>query len=370
MKYLISALGSVEQSKKIYPYIDSYIVGTIKIKKASPIFLLPKSQYGGSEYQYRNSQYIYLRWPIQLFKRARLLWILFIWPFALLRMLIILMSYKIKENTQTVVCLTLKDFLCMTPVAHLLRYTVIWVDDGTFVGTDRRSVYCRLYKKLSKYVDIITPTEYLKNELHTIGVDEERIHVLYPTIDLTITEATRLPHSFTLSTVVSLDYDTGINTLVKVIGMVREFIPGIELLVIGKGEERKALLWIIRRMGLEQCVKIVNESETISEWVQQSHLYVVCEKTHLDAYKGILTAMHTGKLIIAPRKNGIEEHVVHKKAGFVIEPNNPEVLAQMIINVYNNQEWLDEMGAYSYHHVKKQSPYLTLVKRFFQLLHL
>ena len=67
----------------------------------------------------------------------------------------------------------------------------------------------------------------------------------------------------------------------------------------------------------------------------------------------VLEAMAMGKAIIASNEGGPVEMIVNNESGLLIEPNNPEILADSIDLLLSDKEKREEMGMAAYKRVLK-----------------
>ena len=368
MKYLIFDLESKINDIQFWSYAKEMIKGLEAVKRHKPHFYTGCKPGPQSALNTLGWSYSLYRFKRSFSRYTVLLWMIFIWPALMVYALFILAKEKVKFNTQHLICFSILDVLIAALPAVLLRYHIIWIHDGSMVSTYSKGIIKYLLLKLSKLIHIVIPSEYLQNELHTYGIAQEQLTVIHPISSLNVSSERAIPNRFTLSTISSLDYDSGVNSILKVVEVLREFIPDIELLIIGKGRERNSLLWIIRRMGLEEHVRIIGDDEQMDEWVGQSHVYIVPEKARLDAYEGIIIAAKCKKPVIAPRLYGFDEIVTHQKSGFVIEPQNHELCAQMVLNIYNNSEWITTMGLYGKKDIEKRYDFEAAIESLNKLL--
>lgn len=115
--------------------------------------------------------------------------------------------------------------------------------------------------------------------------------------------------------------------------------------LIGEGWQKKMLQKRIKRHGLERKV-------TIHDLVSHREMQSVYENHQLVLYIpydepfGLVSieAMATGKPVIGARQGGIQESVVHKKTGLLVQPNDSNEVAQALVSLLSNPSKCRDFG--------------------------
>lgn len=121
----------------------------------------------------------------------------------------------------------------------------------------------------------------------------------------------------------------GIDLNLKAIAKLREKYPDIQYTVVGDGHKRKALEDLTSQLGLEKHVKFVGrvDHKTVFSYMSK------CDVFSLPSWKegfGVvyLEAMACGKPVIGCRGEGIEDFVEDKVNGLLVQPKDPDSLAE------------------------------------------
>jgi len=129
----------------------------------------------------------------------------------------------------------------------------------------------------------------------------------------------------------------GIRYLIEAINIIKQKIPEARLLLVGDGEEDENLKKLVRQLSLENYViffgKVSNEE--IPKYMVASDIFVL---PSLSESFGIVNieAMASGLPIIATKVGGIPEIIKDGENGFLVEPKNPEQIAERILYLLSN----------------------------------
>lgn len=109
--------------------------------------------------------------------------------------------------------------------------------------------------------------------------------------------------------------------------------------IVGAGKLRTALEQQVRSLGLEDCVVLAGGKphDEIPLWMNACDLFVL---PSLRESFGVvqIEAMACGKPIVATRNSGSEEIVISNECGLLVEPADPEALAEEIL-VALDRKW-------------------------------
>lgn len=294
-------------------------------------------------------------------------------PYAILIMWPLLAYQKYSKGIEAVYMLSLTEKLLLTPVAHWLGLKIFWIEHVTLEPWLIKNPYKLLYKRWSKHVNIICVSEYIKTQLLNMGTRDENIHVIYNGIHLgklheDIThidkrtseirsnslkqeeirlakerESDEAKHGFCVGTVARLAPEKGHLYLIRALAVAKQFIPDIHLTMIGDGPEKQRLVWLAKELGIYDRITFLGYKDDFAKRMLSYDVFVLPSKK--ESFGIVL--LYAGALFlptIATNVGGIPEVVEHGKTGILVEPENSEMLAQAIINMYNHPEWREEYG--------------------------
>lgn len=123
--------------------------------------------------------------------------------------------------------------------------------------------------------------------------------------------------------------------------------PNIYLDFVGSqpegNDEQQQVESIIKQEGLESRVKLIPFSKDISSVYQQSHILIHASTDPEPFGRVIAEAMSAGLVVIASNKGGPLDIISDKEDGFLIPPNNPDLLSETLSYVIDNFESLERL---------------------------
>jgi glycosyltransferase involved in cell wall biosynthesis len=283
-------------------------------------------------------------------KFKQILFIIFL-PFLFFIYFVYLAVYKIKK-INAIICLNIGEKIIITPIAKLLKIKIIWVEDIDSIVLKNNIIkpISWFYKFFAKRAVIITFSGFIKNKLEQKKFVKENIRLIHPGIKLNnrerqenlfneLAQAGNRGYKrkfFTVGAAVDLNKKQKIENLLGAIKICQTVIPGIQLIVVGEGEERKNLSWISKKMELANITWFVGEQPHFKKWLDNFDIFVVsCETPMLDDIMTIIKAMAAGLPVIGPRDFGLEEIITEEECLF--DENNSETTAKQIIAIWHDK---------------------------------
>ena len=270
-------------------------------------------------------------------------------PFLIISGLVGMVMARIKYKVDTLYCLTLTEKLILTPLAAVLGYRVLWFEHLSIAPVISKNIYLFLYKLWSDLATIVAVSDFVKEELTAIGI--ENASVIYHGIDIdkygrqktlfsAMADGLSVEYgkkNFTVGYVGRLEKVKGVEYLVMAVEALKEKIPEIDLIVVGEGSEKAQLVWLADQLGLRGRAKFVGYKDDYIGWLKDFDVFVLPSvKESLGII--LLEAMACGCPVVAARVGGVVEVVEHEKTGLLAEPRSSAALAEAILRVYNEKE--------------------------------
>jgi len=118
----------------------------------------------------------------------------------------------------------------------------------------------------------------------------------------------------------------------------------VSLALVGEGELRGNLERSIEQLGLEQRVFLLGNRTDVHELLPDAAMFVLSSRRE-GLPMVLLEAMASGLPVVSSRVGGIPEVVKEGENGFLVPPENPDLLAEKIVLMLNQQEQARAMGA-------------------------
>lgn len=204
----------------------------------------------------------------------------------------------------------------------------------------------RIERKVCQGADfVIVPSCYLKKIVSGWGVSEEKIKVIYNSVEkinlmLSKNEAKqKIKQSGDLILSIGrLVSWKGFSALIEIMPHLLEVNPNFKLIIIGDGPEREALNSQLITRNLQEKVFLIGkvaQPEVIC-YLKAAEMFVLNS-----GYEGlshaILEAMSAGTPIIASDIGGNPELIRHNHNGLLIKYNGKEALANAIIRLWRDK---------------------------------
>ncbi len=275
--------------------------------------------------------------------------------FALLR----LSFFKFSKKIDTIVCFGFYEKLHFTRAANLLKYKIIWVIvPGEQFNIPRLSL--KSFSNLSKMT-----TTLCFNQKYKKILDKKKIHIKnieFVKIGIknnsyfaqkNIFENLAKQNSsniqkkyFTIGTIQNLDGDIGhLEKLLHATKKCLEIIPQIQLIIAGEGEGRKKLTWMSKKMGIDNLVWFVGNHRHPKKWLSNFDLFIsTSPNPKLQDFNIALLSSLASLAVIAPIDAGFSEYIKDNKSGLLVDINDSEKLASVIIDLQQNKNKREAFG--------------------------
>jgi len=143
-----------------------------------------------------------------------------------------------------------------------------------------------------------------------------------------------------------LDRQKGIEFLLRAMSLIIKEFPMTRLDIIGDGPEKKKLKQAIKELEIENNITFVGwvQNNSTEKYYNKSTIVVVPSVWEEPFGLVGIEAMSVGRPVIASRVGGIPEWLDDGETGFLVDPGNPEQIAEKVIQLLSNRELLKQMG--------------------------
>lgn len=200
----------------------------------------------------------------------------------------------------------------------------------------------QLAEKIALARFAVTCTEYNKRHLEDLSEPAKTpVYRVYHGIDLDLfsgqTACSEPSPPFTILTIARLTRKKGLHTVLEAVRMLTDAGISLRHTLIGDGEDRKAILALIRKLNLQNVVRWLGTQphDVVLEYYRQADLFALgCEVAPNGDRDGIpnviLESMAMGVPVVIPKVSAIPEVVEHEKTGLLISPGQPGELAEAV----------------------------------------
>lgn len=195
----------------------------------------------------------------------------------------------------------------------------------------------KIYKKIDC---IISPSEFIKNQLIKGNLEYNTIKILHNFVEKSNVNSIN-DEGYALF-FGRLSIEKGILNTVQAL----KNIPNGKLLIAGDGPEKENIEKYIKDNGLKDRIRLLgylNQNE-IKKYISNAKFVVVPSIWYENCPYSILETMEIGKPIIGSKIGGIPELIEDSKNGFLYEYNDINQLEEKMKLLFNNQKIVDEQS--------------------------
>jgi len=193
-----------------------------------------------------------------------------------------------------------------------------------------------ILKYNNSFVDkIICISERIRHVLIRDGIPESKLAVVHSGINTHKFDKSEVPASFRkrweipddhiiVGTVAALTGHKDYPNLLRAAKLVTEKLPDVTFMAVG-------------RLNLENRFIFTGFQKDIGAFLKSFDIFVLASKME-GLGTSVLDAMAAGLPVIGARAGGIPEMIQNDKNGLIVEPQNPEKLAEAVISLVRNKE--------------------------------
>jgi glycosyltransferase involved in cell wall biosynthesis len=118
----------------------------------------------------------------------------------------------------------------------------------------------------------------------------------------------------------------------------------VRFVVVGDGELRNELGGMVRNLGLEEVVYFAGWRKDLAPVYADLDLVALTSKNE-GTPVSIIEGSASGKPVVATRVGGVPDMITHGWDGLLVPPENPQALADAILQIKNNVPMAEEFAA-------------------------
>ncbi len=136
----------------------------------------------------------------------------------------------------------------------------------------------------------------------------------------------------------------GLDVLLEAFPQILRRIPEVKLLIVGEFYENvSSYTQIINRLGIEEKVKLINEfvpNEKVGKYFTASDLSVLPYRSATQS--AVLNVSYSfNKPVLVTNVGGLGEFVKNNETGLIVEPENPDALAEGVVKFFELKNQID-----------------------------
>lgn len=196
------------------------------------------------------------------------------------------------------------------------------------------------------------------------GVDPDRVEIMHPGCD--VQHFRPLPTNVHLQqtlfgsrqpthvilTVGNLVTRKGHDTVLQALPRVRQSLPSVAYLIVGDGPNRNSLEILARELGVADSVIFAGraQSEDLPQIYALADVFIMPSREQLETcdVEGFgmvyIEANACGKPVIGGRSGGTTDAIIDGVTGFLVNPLDPEAVAQLLIKLLTDADLARNLG--------------------------
>lgn len=151
------------------------------------------------------------------------------------------------------------------------------------------------------------------------------------------------PQAFVAGVVGRFSPEKGQTYFLRALALARERFPNLIGMLVGDGQDRKALEAEARALGLSGAIHFTGHITDVAEYYRAMDM-VVMPSLSEGMPNVALEAMLFGKALVATRVGGIPEVILDGVTGSIVEPRRSDQLASAMCSLFENQALLASYG--------------------------
>jgi glycosyltransferase involved in cell wall biosynthesis len=225
--------------------------------------------------------------------------------------------------------------------------------------------------KYGKVDRIIAISNSVKRNLIESGVNSEKINVVYSGCDWRKFQHIDGTYLFSelkikkevprVGIISALTYEKNHLTFLHSARMVLEQFGQVQFLIVGEGKQRAGIEKRIKELKLEKTVRLLGFRQDIPQILSILDIFVLCSSRE-GLGGSILEAMASRLPIVATKVGGIPEIIKDGDNGFLVEPQQPDSLAEKIGFLLKNKTRAAQMSENSFHLVTEKFSVESMVE--------
>ncbi len=154
--------------------------------------------------------------------------------------------------------------------------------------------------------------------------------------------ATPDPNKFTVLSVCRFYRRKRLDVLLRAAALLRKTIPNLAIRIVGNGPEYQTLQRICVELNLQPVVQWLGDVPAAKLAEEYNRANVFCQPSVQEGFGIVfLEAMAAARPIVAARAAAVPEVV---RDGILMEPKNPEALANAIVRLYRDPQLCHYLG--------------------------
>lgn len=141
-----------------------------------------------------------------------------------------------------------------------------------------------------------------------------------------------------------LIFDKGVQCLIEAAPRILAKNPNVEFVIVGEGPFERKLRKLAQHVGVMHAFKFVGASLDVAGVMKASDVFVLPSMREGGRPLVVMEAMACGLPVIVTKVPGIGEIITNNQDGILIDINDSQALADMVLRVIDDREFSSKLG--------------------------
>lgn len=201
-------------------------------------------------------------------------------------------------------------------------------------------------------------SQRVKKDLLQRNILNKAVKVIYNGVDISSSKKVSANKVYDLIFVGRLNYQKNISLLINAVKLIKPAFPKLRVCIVGDGGEKRSLLDLVVKYGLQDNFEFVGEikdRQRVFQYMRSAKLFVL--PSFLEGFPLVILEANSCGLpavVTKTEHNDLGEYIVDGKNGFIVKPL-PAEMGKKILNLIKNPRLIRKLSVNSQKTVKNFS---------------
>ena len=228
-----------------------------------------------------------------------------------------------------------------------------------------KSIFNKLKYNNGKVDKLICISDYIKKVLLKDGIPEEKLVTVRSGVDINKFDDIKPPENFRnnlgikkdeylIGTVAAFAGHKDYPNLLKAFSILRKRNPNIKLCIVGDGSLKKQVYDLANELNIFENIIFTGYVNNVGNYLKSFDVFVLASKKE-GLGTSIIDALAIGCPVVTTRTGGIPELIENEENGILVDPKNPNLLADALGDLLSNSEKRSRLSIAAKESAKKYS---------------
>ncbi len=286
---------------------------------------------------------------------------LFLFPFKIFISFLFLLFFKQKKQINHIIFFSVPELLIFAWPAKILKIKTLF-----FVLPEQENkgkILSFLLKNLSKNTKIFNfrKNDFLKGKLINLGINPQR-HRRQENIFNSMADAQKNKKFFSIGVIYNSKNITYLETLLKASKEIYATIPNIQILIIGKKENKNKAEWIAKKLNTNTYTWFIQKPKILNKWLQNIDIFFNGKDiSNLNDLYYLIQVLNSNAVLLSTEIKNIDHILQNKKNCLLLDDLNQENLSQAILKLQKNKKFRENLTQNAKEYVDKNHQLDTML---------